>query len=282
MPKDVSLVLSGSGTRYPVFIGALRRLTEAGFRFKRVCGTSGGAIVAAGLAAWYDRRDPMAAIERLEHLGRELRPQSFLDPNLFSIRYWQGLYAGKRILRELTRLLPASFSDLRIPLYVVTHDLSARCAKVWGAEDKIDLPLVVRASMSLPGVFDAVFIRGHVHVDGGIGANYPLTIFGVGEDVVGLRFRPSTSVGFAPAGFEPPVAARYRNRLELIGAAVDDMVEASSRLYMESAVKARTCMLDSLGSSFDFHLSDEDLERLIANGYDSVGRWLSEVRVVDA
>ena len=65
--KKVKLVLSGSGTRYPCFIGTIQRLLEEGYEIEEVCGTSGGAIIAAGFASWYDPEKPEEIVKVIQH-----------------------------------------------------------------------------------------------------------------------------------------------------------------------------------------------------------------------
>ena len=81
MAKTYKLVLSGSGTRYSCFIGAIKRLFEEGIEIDEVCGTSGGGIIAAGLGWKYDKDNPLDSIEFLEEIAFELMPGGLLDPH---------------------------------------------------------------------------------------------------------------------------------------------------------------------------------------------------------
>lgn len=277
--REVDIVASGSGARLFVFIGALLRLAESGHRFRRLCGTSGGSIVLAKLASVYDPADPMRSVRQLEAFAQRINPAQLLDPNWFGGRWWEGRNAGNKVLAELRAQLPPRFDNLALPLNVVTHDLTSRRTKVWGKADVgVDLPLVVRASMSLPLVFDAVFLRGHVHVDGGVSANYPLDLYGDGDGVIGLRFRPTGGGAPVPPGEDGGHASVYRHKHELWGAILDDMLEATSRLHMSAATKARTIMLDYPGSSFDFDVGPGEITAQIDAGWESVGEWLKEKR----
>src|SRR2546429_9219649 len=55
--KHVDLVLEGGGVKNIALLGAVLALSEAGYTFPRVAGTSGGAIIAAAVAA-YQRAGP--------------------------------------------------------------------------------------------------------------------------------------------------------------------------------------------------------------------------------
>src|SRR2546421_13002002 len=50
--KHVDLVLEGGGVKNIALLGAVLALSEAGYTFPRIAGTSGGAIIAAAVAAY--------------------------------------------------------------------------------------------------------------------------------------------------------------------------------------------------------------------------------------
>src|SRR5260370_19731364 len=50
--QPVDLVLEGGGVKNIALLGAVLALSEAGYTFPRVAGTSGGAIIAAAVAAY--------------------------------------------------------------------------------------------------------------------------------------------------------------------------------------------------------------------------------------
>lgn len=275
MGKSVSLVLSGSGTKLYTFIGALRVLFSAGYTPKQLSGTSGGGLVALFVAAHYDAARPMTTILQLEEFARSFRVQDMLDPGGFRWpRFWHGLYKGERILAKLREALPSSWAAMKLPVFVVTSDRTADAVKVWGAEDGVEPALVGRATMSLP-IFDAVQIQGHWHTDGGTRANYPLAFFGDGEDVIGMRFRPLGKSGMLKPGEHGAVVQTFKGKVDFQLDNVDDMIEATSRMHMAVATKARTIMLDAPGSGMDFSLDDKQITRLIAAGEESAHRWLA-------
>ena len=99
----------------------------------------------------------------------------------------RGVLQGQRlqlILREI--LLPVAniqdFDDLAIPYRAVAADIQNGEAVVLGSGD---LVLAIRASMSLPGIFEPVEIGGRLLVDGGIAANVPVQAArDLGADVI--------------------------------------------------------------------------------------------------
>ena len=273
-----SYVLSGSGTKLFTFIGALRVLFTAGFTPRRLIGTSGGGLVALFIAARYDEQNPLACVAAAEKFARSLELHKLLDGGgLRWPRFWHGLYKGDLILERLRDALPRSWGGMKLPEYVVTSDRTADAAKVWGVEDKIEPALAGRATMSLP-IFDAVKIKGHWHTDGGTRANYPLAFFKDDPTVIGLRFRPIGKAGMLGPGEEAAAVQSFKNKIEFQFDNVDDMIEATSRMHMEAAVKARTIMLDAPGSGMDFNVSQAEIDDLIKAGEDSARKWLAARR----
>jgi NTE family protein len=53
---DADLVLEGGGVKGIGLVGAYSALTDAGYAFHRIAGTSAGAIVGALIAAAWDQR----------------------------------------------------------------------------------------------------------------------------------------------------------------------------------------------------------------------------------
>lgn len=49
----IKLVMSGSGTLYPVYAGVVIRLAEAGYDIEAVCGVSSSAILAVAIGIGY-------------------------------------------------------------------------------------------------------------------------------------------------------------------------------------------------------------------------------------
>lgn len=278
MDKLTSFVFSGSGARLYAFIGALRVLFAAGYRPKQLIGTSGGGLVALFVAAHYDPKDPMAVIGKLEAFARSFQLAKLLDLAWFPRwpAYWHGLHKGALIRAKLDEALPAKWSDMRLPVYVVTSDRNADAAKVWGEKDGIAPALAGRATMSLPRLFDAVEIQGHRHTDGGTRANYPLSFFGDDEDVIGIRFRPIGKRALLMPGETAPAVQSFANGVEFDLDNIDDMIEATSQMHMSAATKAKTLMLDVPGSGMDFHVEDKDITRQIDAGEASARKWLAE------
>ena len=70
---DIDGVFSGGGMKGFAYVGALQVLEERGIKFKRVAGTSAGAILATFIAAGFNAKE-------LEEIFDELNLKALLDP----------------------------------------------------------------------------------------------------------------------------------------------------------------------------------------------------------
>jgi NTE family protein len=204
-PK-IGLVLSGGGARGIAHIGVLKELEAARIPIDFVAGTSMGAIVgglyASGMPpdelekqvlamdwdAAFSARPPREDLS----LRRKADDVKFSLPIEFGLRDGElrapsaavGSAGLERMLKTLTRDVPAEteFDRLPIPFRAVATDL------VTGEQvvlSRGDLPVVLRASMSVPAAFTPVEIDGRLLVDGGLVNNLPIDIVRrMGADVV--------------------------------------------------------------------------------------------------
>lgn len=261
MTKKIKLVLSGSGTRYPVFAGAIKKLLHEGYEIEEVCGTSGGAIVAAALGAGYNPSNPAISIINLMDLLYQSMPGPLLDPNWFPYKT-RGIFKGNKILREFKKHFPKRFCDTKIPVNIVTFNMNTGKHVIWNNKSagNVSLPVCVRASMSLPFIFNPVKIKNDLHIDGGVAANFPLDVFGTGKDVIGLRF---DSAG--------PRYKKIENKIDLINATVDGMMNATMNEHIEDAMYARICHLKTKHGGLNLLMSKDEVRSQVNDGYLSMG-----------
>lgn len=158
-PKT-ALVLGSGGARGWAHIGVVRALLRRGFVPDLIVGTSIGALIGAMLAA-----DVFEAFEReIADLSPMKLAKFFTEMHLPQA----GLLSGKPILDWLEQphlLGRRSFASLKIPFVAVATDLY-RERTVMLNEGPV--AQAVRASISIPGIFDPVVRDCAVLVDGGL------------------------------------------------------------------------------------------------------------------
>ena len=181
-----ALVLSGGGSRGLAHVGALKVLDSWGLRPDLVVGSSAGALVGAAWACGV----PMEEVE--DFLLREFDFRRFLEPRTLQVAggrlvQWaqrgeaawrllhrRGVDSGSRmhlLYRRFTRDM--DFSQTRVPFACNAVDLLS------GREVVLDRGRIadaLRATTSLPGVFEPVPREGMLLADGGLVDHTPVWI----------------------------------------------------------------------------------------------------------
>ena len=196
--ERIGLVLGGGGARGAAHVGVLKVLEREQVKIDFIAGNSMGAIVGGLYAAGYKAKDverilsttnwedilndsPSRAIQPMERkidsFGLLDGVQLGIDAN--GLRLPRGLIQGQKLLMTFRRhLAPVAdiddFDKLAIPFRCVASNLANGQAVVFR---KGDLPFAIRASMSVPAVFQpAKDDQGRMLVDGMIAANVPIEI----------------------------------------------------------------------------------------------------------
>ncbi len=196
--ERIGLVLGGGGARGAAHVGVLKVLERENVKIDFIAGNSMGAIVGGLYAAGYKAKDverilsttnwedilndsPSRALQPMERkidsFGLLDGVQLGIDAN--GLKLPRGLIQGQKLLMTFRRhLMPVAdvddFDKLAIPFRCVASDLSNGHAVVF---KKGDLPFAIRASMSVPAVFQPVKDdRGRMLVDGMVAANVPIEI----------------------------------------------------------------------------------------------------------
>jgi NTE family protein len=168
----VVLALSGGAAHGFAHAGALRVLDENGIEPDGIVGTSAGSVVGA-LYAGGIRGD--ALVEAALEVQRS-QVIEFTFPNL-------GFVNGQRLQDYVDRRLGnRPIERLDLPFVAVATDLhTGRLV----AFNRGDTGTAVRASSSVPGVFQPVAMAGHEYVDGGLVSPVPVRLArALGADVV--------------------------------------------------------------------------------------------------
>ncbi len=162
-PRGVGLALGGGAARGLAHIGVLKVLEEEGIRVDCIAGTSAGSLIGAAFAAGLSWKE---ILER----ARGINWFDIVSPSLPRM--------GLLRMERLQRLLEATwgnrtFESLSIPLSVVAVDIVSGDQVVLS---KGSIARAVRASCSIPGVFEPVAEDGRTLVDGGLLNNVPADI----------------------------------------------------------------------------------------------------------
>lgn len=175
--RKIGLALGSGGARGWAHIGALKALFEMGIRPDVVTGASIGAIVGAMVAAGVFE----TFAQEVERLDWMKLARFFAEVRIPR----HGLLSGQPVLQWLNRkelLGGRTFDSLELPFAVAATDLYAEQALVLREGPVVE---AVRASFSIPGVFDPVLREGKVLIDGGFTNPVPVDAArALGADVV--------------------------------------------------------------------------------------------------
>lgn len=202
----ICLALSGGGARGYAHLGVLKELEALHVPIDCIAGTSMGAVIGSLYASGMTADAIEQALSELDlsniAFDRESRadvpetsrqdglmypigvPMGFGDGRL---KVSSGLVQGNKLmalLRSYTGQFPGDvdFDRLPIPFRAVATDLETGGRVVLSHGS---LPLAVRASMAVPGLFTPVKIDGHTLIDGGSSSNLPIDVArGMGADIV--------------------------------------------------------------------------------------------------
>lgn len=218
MKPRIGLALGGGGARGFAHIAYIQVLDEIGIRPCILSGTSMGAIVAAFYASGYSGKD----MEILAHGLGFRQIQKLFDLSLFT---GSALLKGEGVEEFLRKNLKVRrFEDLEIPLKIVATDFWNRSELIF---DSGDLVQALRASISIPGIFEPVVYRKKVLIDGGASNPVPYDVirnlcdFLIAIDVTGTRKPESkkkkpTMLESILATFEIMQASIIQNKMRVI------------------------------------------------------------------
>ena len=196
--KRIGIALGGGGARGLAHIGFLKVLDELDITPQIVSGTSIGAMLGALYCSGLSAQE----IENHYHKISLLNWGRLVDLSIPAIH---GLVKGDRItklLREDYNL--TSFENLKIPLKIVATDF-------WNQDmvvlDSGDIVQAIRASISIPGIFEPVKSGDKILTDGGAVNPVPYDIIRndcdilIAVDVTG-QHQPANSQIESPNIFE--------------------------------------------------------------------------------
>lgn len=168
----IALVLGGGATKGFAHVGVIKALESQGYKPEILAGTSVGSFVAALYAGGHD--------------GFELQRMAF-DFKESTVSDWslpdRGFLRGEALQEYVNRNLQnRPIEKLPRKLAIVATDLQSGQQVVF---ERGDVGMAVRASSSVPGVFQPVRINGREYVDGGLVSPVPVKVArSLGADIV--------------------------------------------------------------------------------------------------
>jgi len=186
-PKlKIGLALGGGAAKGFAHIGVIKMLEASGIHADVVAGTSAGSVVGALYASGMDAF-------QMQQVAFGLDEAKIRDVRLFS----GGLVQGKALQDYVNQLVQQQpIERLKLPYAAVATQLETGQRMVFVRGNTGE---AVRASCSVPGVFEPVEIRGRHYVDGGVVSPIPVDA----ARQLGADFVIAVDISAAPSGSNP-------------------------------------------------------------------------------
>ncbi len=194
--EKLGYALSGGGARGFAHIGVLKVLEEEGIHPDYIAGTSIGAVIGALYAMGYSTRELEEICLNLDWKQLTSDAQQRKDLYIGQKRWapygnavfelndsWvpqlpSSVYIGNNLNLELFKLTASAsqienFSEFPVPFTCIATDLLTGEGVIFSEGS---LMQAVRASISIPSLFEPFELNGRYYIDGGVSQNMPINL----------------------------------------------------------------------------------------------------------
>ena len=244
MSKNVALCLSSGGSRGMAHIGAIEELQSRGYNITSVSGTSIGSLIGGILAA--------GKIHEAHQWFCSLDKQQILSLTDFSFSL-SHMVKGTKVMDAIKEWVPdRNIEDLPMPAAFVATDILNSREVVFTAGKLFD---AIRASISIPPVFEPFQWNDTLLVDGGLTNPFPLNrvVRTPGDILVGMNISAEDKMERGRFSF---------NHATIINRTIDIQIQAGCRNmtnFCKPDVVAE--MPQNAYSTFDFDKAAEIMEK---------------------
>ncbi|MFC1576353.1 patatin-like phospholipase family protein [Candidatus Omnitrophota bacterium] len=293
----IDTVLEGGGAKGVAYVGALDVVAERNMWFRKVAGTSAGAITAALIAAGYNHEEIKTIVFETDFNKFKDKRWGFVPPWM-NLLFFGGLYRGRAFEKWMAKKLEdklgyePTLKDLPIPLTVIASDLSDAEMLILNAQTAPDLEVskAVRMSMGIPFFFNVFHWLGeyqdkiktrHV-VDGGLLSNFPIFVLEKdgeeGVPVVGFMLHE-----IKQKKKKKPFWSRIAGLIEkaplvhILLRVLETGLDAHDKRHIEDATWARIVDIPVDVGTTDFNLTTAQKEELAERGRKATEKVLDKV-----
>lgn len=292
---EIDGVFSGGGIKGFALLGALEVLEERGFTFRRLAGTSAGAVISALVAAGYSSKEIIDLMKKMDmkiFLDRRKTLLPFQMAKWLLLYFRMGIYRGDLLEDWLGKKLALkgvyTFKDLPPEsLRVIASDLSSGRLLVLPDDlDKYGVPKetfpvarAIRMSCAIPYFFEPVKLRSlsgiNIVVDGGLLSNFPIWLFQKDgqkpkRPVLGVKLSHHT---------EKQPERNIKNGLQLVEAVFTTMKDAHDAKYISRKHEKNIIFIPMKETfSIEFSIDNKKKEALIEKGRERTKMFLTSWR----
>jgi len=289
-PGGVVLALSGGGTKGIAHVGVLKVLEEECIPIAGIVGTSMGAIIGGTAACGYSPEQIEKLIDSLDlrSLFSDRKPPSASPLGREnSIEQWSfyrilmdekgdvvgpmGALTGLRLYDKLSEIVrPCSdttdFDELSIPFAAVATDLASGKPVIIRKGKLAD---AMRASMSIPGLFEPWRIDGKMMVDGGLVANIPV--------LIAKKVFP----GYPVIAVDITSASKSEEEINTAVDVVDQSINIMTSWEQEKNLEAADLVIRPDVSKMPM-LDTSNLDAILRSGYETASAQREEIQALAA
>ena len=274
----IGLALEGGGALGLAHVGLLQWFQDNHIPVDYIAGASMGGLVAGFYASGMEPPEMRTLVGSLDWnrlvkgevdykklaIRRKQDIRAYGNATFLGMRHGLTLPSGLNSGQGLDLLLVQvalpynemeSFDNLPTPFRCVATDIATASQKVF---DKGSLAAALRATMSIPGLFEPVYQGNSVYVDGGLLNNLPVDLVkAMGADIV-------IAVYLDAGTFDP---LKSQSAVQILGSSLSAVVAANEKHNIEMADVLISVKLTDFGST-DFH----DYPEIIDRGFEGAAR----------
>lgn len=284
-------VIEGGGVKAIGLVGAIYEAERRGYVWRRVAGTSAGALIASLIAAGYtaeELKKEVMSINYKKFIEKKGLQHIPFTGDLVNLWFHYGMYSGDYIEQWVRRKLlekgVVTFADLKKTLYIIASDITSGemlilpdGIKKYGMKpDQLEVAAAVRMSSSIPFFFKPVKIQKnkneiHYIVDGGILSNFPVWIFDEDKSTKWPTF------GFKLVSKNTGKPHNIHNPFSMSYALINTMIDAHDTRHIEEHDYVRTIMVPTLGvKATDFDINKNKSEELFVSGVNASEKFFDK------
>ncbi len=288
------IICEGGGVKGIALVGSINCLENYGYEFKKMAGTSAGAIIASLLAVGYSGEELKNIVFNLNYskLIFNTKLDKFLSNLKGSMNIFikKGFYSSKNIENYLNSLFVAKgktkFKDISInnesPLKIIASDITNKKLLIlpddlnsYGIDPmEFEISKAVIMSISIPFYFTPYILKANNEkffiVDGGLLSNFPIWLFDTKEmplwPTFGLRLKEDDLFH---------LKKRY-HLFSYISDIIQTAFSHNENIYLENKDSIRTIDLPTLNiKSTDFNLNNSEILTLYKSGYKTTENFIN-------
>ncbi len=314
MPNIENLVFEGGGTKGSAYAGCISVMDELGLyeKVKRTGGTSAGSITATLLACGAGSAGLTESVYKTDF--REfIYDRGGILGDIWRSLFGYGLHTGDKLVSILRDYLfrfsgnaDLTFSQLdqkvaEAPdtfkhLSVIASNLNRQQPQVFSAATTPALEIwkAVRASVSIPVLFEPMKINHEYFVDGGLGWVYPIDLYDsrsvnteTGECEV---YRNPATLGFyledqslvkTGKRFNPP-CINIKSLKQYAESMATFLIQNANADHIHPDDKCRTVFIDDLGvSGTTFDTPKKVIDELVESGRSATQAYFNQLNTSD-